>query len=210
MSQLLSRLSRLSSSSSHGLTELRRRLSTAATPYLLSKETISKKAKRPFDGSFLVDMNLYDPTRVSLTLTTSPRADKMRLSHITSLKTWSSHLLGTTSLFIGERVESQKKTPPSGNSSYRKKPKSFRVFRQDPERKISSYTEDIGDLCIFVGGSESFCVSATEYPGLKPNSVYYAGYSTGFGFYDLSSNTLHDLTHEAVASSEYMWLAPLQ
>lgn len=100
MSQLLSRLSRLSSSSSHGLTELRRRLSTAATPYLLSKETISKKAKRPFDGSFLVDMNLYDPTRVSLTLTTSPRADKMRLSHITSLKTWSSHLLGTTSLFI--------------------------------------------------------------------------------------------------------------
>ncbi|XP_056860230.1 uncharacterized protein LOC108838482 [Raphanus sativus] len=194
MSQLLSRLSRLSSSSSHGLTELRRRLSTAATPYLLSKETISKKAKRPFDGSFLVDMNLYDPTRVSLTLTTSPRADKMRCYE----------------LFPGERVESQKKTPPSGNSSYRKKPKSFRVFRQDPERKISSYTEDIGDLCIFVGGSESFCVSATEYPGLKPNSVYYAGYSTGFGFYDLSSNTLHDLTHEAVASSEYMWLAPLQ
>lgn len=62
--QLVSRISRLSSSSSssHGLcfSELRR-LSTAATPYLLSKETICEKAKTPFDGPLVVDMNLYDP-----------------------------------------------------------------------------------------------------------------------------------------------------
>nr|VDD18183.1 unnamed protein product [Brassica oleracea] len=86
-------------------------------------------------------------------------------------------------LFPGERLES--KTPPSSSSSssyYRKKPKSFMVRE-----------------------SEAFCVSATEYPA---NCVYYADY--GFGFYDLSSNTLHDLTGEAVASSLYMWLAPLQ
>ncbi|KAG2310280.1 hypothetical protein Bca52824_021837 [Brassica carinata] len=95
-------------------------------------------------------------------------------------------------------------------SSYTKKSKSFMVFRQDPERKTSSYTEDIGDLCIFVGNSEAICISATEYPGLEANSVYYADFSIRFGFYNLSSNTLHDLTDEAVASSLYMWLAPLQ
>ncbi|KAG2310281.1 hypothetical protein Bca52824_021838 [Brassica carinata] len=62
MSQLVSRLSRLSSSSSsHGLcfSELWR-LSTSATPYLLSKETICEKA---FDGPLVVDMNLYDPRK---------------------------------------------------------------------------------------------------------------------------------------------------
>ncbi|CAL9228992.1 unnamed protein product [Arabidopsis halleri] len=98
------------------------------------------------------------------------------------------------------------KNPPPIRISCRSKTRTFVVFRQDLEQGISSYTEDIGDLCIFLGQREAFCVSATEYPGLHPNSVYYASSGTGFGYYDLSSNTLHDITHEA----HFSWLAPLQ
>ncbi|EFH49393.1 hypothetical protein ARALYDRAFT_908291 [Arabidopsis lyrata subsp. lyrata] len=98
------------------------------------------------------------------------------------------------------------KNPPPIRISCRSKTRTFVVFRQDLEQGIGSYTEDIGDLCIFLGQREAFCVSATEYPGLHPNSVYYASSGTGFGYYDLSSNTLHDVIHEA----PFSWLAPLQ
>ncbi|VVB13072.1 unnamed protein product [Arabis nemorensis] len=94
-------------------------------------------------------------------------------------------------------------------SSYTEKPKGFVVFRQDPEQKMSCYTEDIGDLCIFLGKNEAFCVSATEYPGLKPNSIYFANTFTGFGLYDLSSNTLHDIINRPPYSCRHVWLAPL-
>ncbi|CAA7034036.1 unnamed protein product [Microthlaspi erraticum] len=91
-------------------------------------------------------------------------------------------------------MESTRNKEPSFNRlGCISKPKGFMVFRQDPEQRIASYTADIGDLCIFLGRNESFCVSATEYPGLNPNSVYYTGVDMGSGFYDLSSNTLHAL-----------------
>ncbi|CAH8276959.1 unnamed protein product [Arabidopsis lyrata] len=96
------------------------------------------------------------------------------------------------------------------SASYVLKPTGFAVFRQDHKKKIASYTDDIGDLCIFLGkGEEAFCVSASEYPGLKPNSVYYARYDTGLGFYDLSSNTLHEVTVPAALSRFFLCLAPL-
>ncbi|KAH0887426.1 LOW QUALITY PROTEIN: hypothetical protein HID58_063522 [Brassica napus] len=85
--------------------------------------------------------------------------------------------------------------------------KGFMVFKQDHGKKLCSYTQDIGDLCIFLGKNESFCVSATKYPGLVPNSVYFEGILNGFGFYELSSNTVHDLTP---FSTFYLWLAPLE
>ncbi|XP_010423724.1 PREDICTED: uncharacterized protein LOC104708790 [Camelina sativa] len=103
-----------------------------------------------------------------------------------------------------------KKPPYRRTSSFMIKPRTFVVFRQDREQGIGSYTEDIGDLCIFLGQREAFCVSATEYPGLHPNSVYYSSFRTGYGYYDLSSNTLHDVIDEAPLSSVSMWLAPLQ
>lgn len=84
------------------------------------------------------------------------------------------------------------------------------LFRQDPEQRIGSYTEDIGDLCIFLGKSEAFCMSATEYPGLNPISVYYACMLRRFGYYYLSSNTLHDVIDPPPFSGAYLWLAPLE
>ncbi|KAG7549606.1 hypothetical protein ISN45_Aa06g004680 [Arabidopsis thaliana x Arabidopsis arenosa] len=89
--------------------------------------------------------------------------------------------------------------------------KSFMVFKQDQqELRIGSDTRDIGNLCIFLGQNEAFCVSATDYPGLHPNSVYFGSFGSGFGFYDLASGTLHDLTDSVPESIHSVWLAPLQ
>ncbi|EOA18921.1 hypothetical protein CARUB_v10007554mg [Capsella rubella] len=64
--------------------------------------------------------------------------------------------------------------------------KQFMVYREDEPSRNFYYTEDIGDLCIFLGDSESFCVSASMYPGLTPNSIYYVHYS-GVGRYSINS-----------------------
>ncbi|XP_010491650.1 PREDICTED: uncharacterized protein LOC104769197 [Camelina sativa] len=50
--------------------------------------------------------------------------------------------------------------------------KGFRVFRVDEEGN-ATYTEDIGDLCIFLSKSEPFCVPASSFPGLERNFIYY-------------------------------------
>ncbi|CAH2074339.1 unnamed protein product [Thlaspi arvense] len=54
-----------------------------------------------------------------------------------------------------EILSSRGKEPTSRG---RRKPSGFVVFRQDLHQGIGSYTEDIGDLCIFLGKSEAFCV----------------------------------------------------
>ncbi|CAH8270505.1 unnamed protein product [Arabidopsis lyrata] len=44
------------------------------------------------------------------------------------------------------------------------------VFRLD-EQGNAVYTQDIGDLCIFISRSEPFCVPASSFPGMCPNRV---------------------------------------
>ncbi|CAH2077929.1 unnamed protein product [Thlaspi arvense] len=68
----------------------------------------------------------------------------------------------------------------------------FMVFREGQEsdkydNKTMIYTEDIGDLCIFLGHSEAFCVPASSSPGLKPNCIYFFG--RNFGVYNLITKT---------------------
>lgn len=60
------------------------------------------------------------------------------------------------------------------------------VFREDEKTKDCCYTQDIGDLCIFLG--KSVWLSATMHPGLKPKSVYYIGHDLGSS--DLASGTV--------------------
>ncbi|CAA7059514.1 unnamed protein product [Microthlaspi erraticum] len=64
------------------------------------------------------------------------------------------------------------------------------VFREEEtlEGRFMCYTDDIGDLCMFMSKAEAFCVPASSFPGLKPNSIYFLGF--GLGTYDLTTRTV--------------------
>ncbi|XP_010445451.1 PREDICTED: uncharacterized protein LOC104728120 [Camelina sativa] len=74
----------------------------------------------------------------------------------------------------------------------------FMVFRENEQSDkygmTMIYTEDIGDLCIFVGHSEAFCVPASSSNGLKRNCIYFVGHN--FGVYDLTTKTCTTLYTE--------------
>ncbi|KAL1189273.1 hypothetical protein V5N11_014766 [Cardamine amara subsp. amara] len=66
----------------------------------------------------------------------------------------------------------------------------FMVFREEEDMNMC-YTEDIGDLCMFLGNNEPFCVKASSFPGLNPNSIYFLGegYGEGYGVYDIATGS---------------------
>ncbi|KAJ0232131.1 hypothetical protein HA466_0293360 [Hirschfeldia incana] len=83
----------------------------------------------------------------------------------------------------------------------------FMVFREEEttQGRYMCYTEDIGDVCIFLSMSDAFCLQASSCPGLKPNSIYFVG--KGFGIYDLADNkTIHSF--KAPSPSGLYWLPP--
>lgn len=52
------------------------------------------------------------------------------------------------------------------------------VFREEDTKdgRINMhYTDDIGDMCIFISKSEDFCVKASSCRGLNPNSIFLNG-----------------------------------
>lgn len=90
--------------------------------------------------------------------------------------------------------------------------KRFMVFREEEETRVMSYTEDIGDLCIFLGNNEPFCVKASSFPGLNPNSIYFAG--DGFGVYDISTRKPRSFRPKfpasfSTASLAFHWIPPM-
>ncbi|KAG7536223.1 hypothetical protein ISN44_As13g001830 [Arabidopsis suecica] len=95
------------------------------------------------------------------------------------------------------------------------KTKSFKVFREDEQltdrkTKFMSYTENIGDLCIFLGHGEAMCVPASTIPGLKPNCIYFAGHN--YGVFDITTQTCSLFsTDEGLLSSTQFpsWPHPL-
>lgn len=90
--------------------------------------------------------------------------------------------------------------------------KRFMVFREEKETRVLSYTEDIGDLCIFLGNSEPFCVKASSCPGLNPNSIYFAG--DGFGVYDITTRKPRSFRPKSPAAFSatslcFYWIPPM-
>ncbi|CAN8245775.1 unnamed protein product [Cochlearia groenlandica] len=90
------------------------------------------------------------------------------------------------------------------------------VFREDGVTKDGKrnmcYTEDIGDICIFISKSEPFCVAASSCPGLKPGSVYLMG--SCFAVVDIINATVHHFDPTTKGGLEKFpflpfWLPPL-
>ncbi|KAL9311150.1 hypothetical protein AtEden1_Chr1g0069481 [Arabidopsis thaliana] len=96
----------------------------------------------------------------------------------------------------------------NNNKDLCKKTHKIMVIRQDEEQGIGPYTDDIGDLCIFLGENESFCLSAKDFPGLNPNSVYFAGHGSGYGIWDLASCTIRYLSDSTPPPGRMFWLPP--
>ncbi|KAJ4916802.1 hypothetical protein Rs2_02352 [Raphanus sativus] len=87
------------------------------------------------------------------------------------------------------------------------------VFREEGTKDGAikmCYTEDIGDICIFLSNSEAFCVPASSCPGLKPNSIYVA-YRV-FSVYDLTTKIFNHFENPKDAPEKISripcWLPP--
>ncbi|KAF8107830.1 hypothetical protein N665_0116s0036 [Sinapis alba] len=64
----------------------------------------------------------------------------------------------------------------------------FMVFREEDMTNMC-YSEDIGDLCIFILETDPFCVQASSCPGLVPNSIYLSTESV-FGVYHVPTKSI--------------------
>ncbi|CAN7077557.1 unnamed protein product [Brassica oleracea var. botrytis] len=91
----------------------------------------------------------------------------------------------------------------------------FMVFREeemtDGETFNMHYTEDIGDLCIFISQTDPFCVQASSCPGLVPNSIYLV--ESFFGVYHLPTKSLRPFEENLEMSDVQPilphWLPPI-
>lgn len=67
----------------------------------------------------------------------------------------------------------------------------FMVYREEETTqggRYMCYTEDIGDVCIFLSEIDPFCLEASSCPGLKPNSIYVR--EPVFGVYDIPTRNI--------------------
>ncbi|XP_010491651.1 PREDICTED: uncharacterized protein LOC104769198 [Camelina sativa] len=92
--------------------------------------------------------------------------------------------------------------------------KGFRVFRVD-EGGNATYTEDIGDLCIFLSKSEPFCVPASSFPGLERNNIYYldsqeSSFTQDVGIFGLQDSTSNHSTRYTGKVPYYFPPQPMQ
>ncbi|XP_074291496.1 putative F-box protein At5g55150 [Silene latifolia] len=75
---------------------------------------------------------------------------------------------------------------PSSNGGIISRTLGFSVYKLGKKREMFDWLElsSIGDAALFVGDSHSYCVKASAFPGIIPNSIYftddYRGFSTTY------------------------------
>ncbi|CAH8259031.1 unnamed protein product, partial [Arabidopsis lyrata] len=77
----------------------------------------------------------------------------------------------------------------------------------DIDKGAESYVADIGDFCIFFGKNEPFCIPASVYPGLKPNSIYFTE-KTHVSVYDIATHNIDQLPNQEHLLTPF-WLPPI-
>ncbi|XP_048606536.1 uncharacterized protein LOC111213634 isoform X2 [Brassica napus] len=75
--------------------------------------------------------------------------------------------------------------------------KGVMVFRVAPKGN-AVYTQDIGDLTIFISKAEAFCVRASSFPGVSPNHVYILDVME-ISFFKLADSSITTLTERIMA-----------
>ncbi|RID74243.1 hypothetical protein BRARA_B01351 [Brassica rapa] len=83
----------------------------------------------------------------------------------------SQHLVESTSTGETFLVKQYRKTAKIVEGVAQMKTQFLMVFKLDDEGN-AVYTQDMGDLTMFLSMSEPFCVPSTSFPGLLPNYVY--------------------------------------
>ncbi|KAF3556940.1 hypothetical protein F2Q69_00016851 [Brassica cretica] len=71
------------------------------------------------------------------------------------------------------------------------------VFRVTPQGN-AVYTQDIGDLTIFISKAEAFCVRASSFPGVSANHVYILDVME-ISFFKLADSSITTLTERIIA-----------
>uniref|UniRef100_M4E1S7 KIB1-4 beta-propeller domain-containing protein n=1 Tax=Brassica campestris TaxID=3711 RepID=M4E1S7_BRACM len=87
---------------------------------------------------------------------------------------------------------------PWASGSEKMQTKALMVFKIDDEGN-AVYTQDIGDLCIFISKSEPFCVPASSFPGMTSNRV---------DFLDFDENVCISVPDSNIIGGNCPYLAP--
>ncbi|KAF8086300.1 hypothetical protein N665_0629s0012 [Sinapis alba] len=85
------------------------------------------------------------------------------------------------------------------------------VFREEDQvtakgTRNMCYTQDIGDLCIFLSKNDPFCVVASSCPGLIPNSIYMMDHS--IAVCDLTEGTVTRFNLPQMMPLFPFWIPP--
>ncbi|KAL0715458.1 hypothetical protein Bca4012_064780 [Brassica carinata] len=75
--------------------------------------------------------------------------------------------------------------------------KGVMVFRVSPKGN-ATYTQDIGDVTIFISKAEAFCVRASSFPGVNPNHVYILDVME-ISFFKIADSSITTLTERIMA-----------
>ncbi|KFK42209.1 hypothetical protein AALP_AA2G225500 [Arabis alpina] len=166
-----------------------------------SRVMFSEKDKMfclPGSGGYLIgSWDLKDPKDKAkiqrLRFQNLPELTKTKCELLHSCST-SEHLVESRPTGETFLLKWYRKATPNGSLKLKMKTRALMVFKLDHEGN-AVYTQDIGDLSIFLSKSEPFCVPATSFHGLSYSSVEFMDADEcGFVCLDGSSSSIHSST----------------